>query len=62
MSECWYVSFFAGLTPRLVHIRILNVLYVGYGSNLTLSGTTECDASVMDGHTGDFGAVGSVSG
>ncbi|PIL36184.1 hypothetical protein GSI_01844 [Ganoderma sinense ZZ0214-1] len=37
-------------------------LNAGYGSNLTLSGTTECDASVMDGNTGDFGAVGSVSG
>ncbi|KAI1794131.1 N-terminal nucleophile aminohydrolase [Ganoderma leucocontextum] len=37
-------------------------LNAGYGSNLTSSGTAECDASVMDGHTGDFGAVGSVSG
>ncbi|KAK7053460.1 hypothetical protein VNI00_004086 [Paramarasmius palmivorus] len=32
-----------------------------YGSNLTLDGTTECDASVMDGKQG-FGGVGSVSG
>ncbi|ESK96574.1 threonine aspartase [Moniliophthora roreri MCA 2997] len=33
----------------------------GYGSNLTFDGTTECDASVMDGSQG-FGGVGSVSG
>ncbi|KAI0706840.1 nucleophile aminohydrolase [Cerioporus squamosus] len=36
-------------------------LNAGYGSNLTLSGTVECDASIMDGRTGDFGAVGAVS-
>ncbi|RDX55102.1 N-terminal nucleophile aminohydrolase [Lentinus brumalis] len=35
-------------------------LNAGYGSNLTLSGTVECDASIMDGRTGDFGAVGAV--
>ena len=33
----------------------------GLGSNLTLHGTVECDASVMDGQNG-FGAVGAVSG
>ncbi|TBU49519.1 N-terminal nucleophile aminohydrolase [Dichomitus squalens] len=37
-------------------------LNAGYGSNLTLRGTVECDASIMDGCNGDFGAVGSVSG
>lgn len=34
----------------------------GYGSNLTLSGTVECDASLMSGKDGTFGAVGAVSG
>ncbi|KAI0358447.1 N-terminal nucleophile aminohydrolase [Trametes cingulata] len=37
-------------------------LNAGYGSNLTVNGTVECDASLMDGSTGDFGAVGAVSG
>lgn len=31
------------------------------GSNLSLMGTVECDASIMDGH-GNFGAVGAVEG
>ena len=33
----------------------------GRGSNLTLTGTVECDASVMDG-AGGFGAVGATRG
>ncbi|KAI9286856.1 threonine aspartase 1-like protein [Umbelopsis sp. AD052] len=33
----------------------------GFGSNLTLQGTVECDASIMT-ETGSFGAVGAVSG
>eukprot|EP00118_Oscarella_pearsei_P011321 m.75280 g.75280 ORF g.75280 m.75280 type:complete len:365 (+) comp35936_c0_seq6:118-1212(+) len=33
----------------------------GFGSNLTLTGTVECDASVMLGN-GAYGAVGSVEG
>lgn len=35
---------------------------LGYGSNLTLNGTVECDAAIMDGRSGDFGSVGAVSG
>ncbi|KAG8066762.1 hypothetical protein GUJ93_ZPchr0004g40010 [Zizania palustris] len=32
----------------------------GRGSNLTESGHVECDASIMDGTTATFGAVGAV--
>lgn len=37
-------------------------LNAGTGSNLTLDGTVECDAAIMDGRTGDFGSVGAVPG
>ncbi|RUS22276.1 threonine aspartase 1-like protein [Endogone sp. FLAS-F59071] len=39
-----------------------SVTNAGYGSNLTLRGTVECDASIMEGRDGGFGAVGAVSG
>ncbi|KAG1458263.1 hypothetical protein G6F56_006436 [Rhizopus delemar] len=34
----------------------------GYGSSLSLKGTVECDAGLMEGSKGTFGAVGAVSG
>lgn len=32
------------------------------GSNLNLSGEIECDASIMDGKSLHYGAVGAISG
>lgn len=37
-------------------------LNAGVGSNLTLEGRVECDASLMCGETGAFGAVGALRG
>lgn len=34
----------------------------GMGSNLNLSGGIECDASIMDGKSLHYGAVGAISG
>ncbi|KAF8919830.1 asparaginase [Mucidula mucida] len=37
-------------------------LNAGFGSNLTLEGTVECDASIIDGKAQSFGSVGAVQG
>ena len=44
-------------------IRVLEddpITNAGRGSSLTESGQVECDASIMDGTTGSYGAVGAV--
>ncbi|KAJ6594084.1 nucleophile aminohydrolase [Mycena capillaripes] len=46
----------------IVSLEDSPLLNAGYGSNLTLDGTVECDAAIMDGRTDDFGSVGAVSG
>ncbi|KAI0663510.1 N-terminal nucleophile aminohydrolase [Cubamyces menziesii] len=51
-----------GVVEAITVLEDEECLNAGYGSNLTLSGNVECDASVMDGNTGDFGAVGAVRG
>lgn len=49
------------LYRQVVSIVLIKVC-IGYGSNLTLHGTVECDASLMDGKTNAFGAVGATTG
>ncbi|KAH9892580.1 N-terminal nucleophile aminohydrolase [Cubamyces lactineus] len=51
-----------GVVEAVTVLEDEECLNAGYGSNLTLSGDVECDASIMDGNTGDFGAVGAVGG
>ncbi|KAI9483148.1 MAG: threonine aspartase 1-like protein [Benjaminiella poitrasii] len=50
------------VTKAIQYLEDNPVTNAGYGSNLTLSGTVECDASLMSGKNGTFGAVGAVSG
>ncbi|XP_041001472.1 putative threonine aspartase isoform X1 [Juglans microcarpa x Juglans regia] len=53
------------LDAVLAAIQVLEddpITNAGRGSNLTEDGCVECDASIMDGDSGAFGAVGAVSG
>lgn len=50
------------LTHAISSLEDSEPLNAGYGSNLTMTGHVECDASVMDGLTSDFGAVGAIGG
>ncbi|XP_018849143.1 putative threonine aspartase isoform X2 [Juglans regia] len=52
------------LDAVLAAIQVLEddpITNAGRGSNLTEDGRVECDASIMDGDSGAFGAVGAVS-
>ncbi|XP_025104207.1 threonine aspartase 1-like isoform X2 [Pomacea canaliculata] len=55
-------SAFAAAIKATVILEDAECTNAGRGSNLTLTGSIECDASVMDGSTCLFGAVGCVSG
>ncbi|XP_046849487.1 threonine aspartase 1-like isoform X2 [Xenia sp. Carnegie-2017] len=53
------------LEALTVAIKVLEnspLTNAGIGSNLTMNGEVECDASIMDGSSSSFGAVAAVSG
>ncbi|KAJ7680573.1 asparaginase [Mycena polygramma] len=62
VSETESASALSLVQNAIVSLEDSPLLNAGYGSNLTLNGTVECDAAIMDGRTGDFGSVGAVSG
>ncbi len=50
------------LVRRQLRLNAPNERSSGFGSNLTLEGTVECDASIIDGKAQSFGSVGAVQG
>uniref|UniRef100_A0A8C4NB21 Taspase, threonine aspartase, 1 n=1 Tax=Eptatretus burgeri TaxID=7764 RepID=A0A8C4NB21_EPTBU len=52
----------SAVTTALVELENSPITNAGTGSNLNIEGQTECDASVMDGRTLNFAAVGALQG